>query len=216
MAQYSRDAENQLDNQGEKAENEDEMIIDCAELKKFAKAEKDKKEYGYCSKPKARLDEVVEKRSSALLDRIVRYVQAVAFFADYSSAWGDKPSNYKHVLNTKVPWYDTNNKSEEDLIEAYNQYKAVAKWMLKYGYYIYGELCARLVRWDGRPDRVNTKVDINRSLQGRYCTEGKEPSPAIIQLFREQETKKLRIPKHPQEEQNSRDVSAFSFGENPL
>ena len=37
VAKYSRDAENQLDNQGEKAENEDGIIIDCAELEELAR-----------------------------------------------------------------------------------------------------------------------------------------------------------------------------------
>ena len=152
-AKYSRDAENQLDNQGEKAENEDDVITDYAQLEKLAKAEKDRNEYGYYSKAKARLDEAVEKRSIPLCDRIVNCVQGefrkystisdsgidphvlmaderrtkvVKNLAEYASRFVDKPSNCKDSLNTLVRSYDTTGDTKEWLIRAYNRYKAVA------------------------------------------------------------------------------------------
>ena len=242
-AKYSRDAENQLDNQGEKTENEDEVFTDYAELEELAKNEKDNNEVGYYSKVKAEIDEAVERRSIPLCDRIVSYVQGefeknftaidskidpyilkkdkrrvnvVKNLAQYASRFVAKPSNYKEALHTLIPSYKIEHKTKNELIKAYNRYKAVAEGMLDYGNYVYGEMCERLVRWSGQPNRASTKADIDReAVENRYYTGGTEIKK-IKAFFREQELLARNIPKHPHENQNSRDVSAFSFAGNPL
>ena len=73
-AKYSRDAGNQLDNQGENTENEDEVFADYAELEKLTQDEKNKKELCYYSKVKADIDKAIKPNISALLDNIIQDV----------------------------------------------------------------------------------------------------------------------------------------------
>ena len=227
-AKYSRDAENQLDNQGKKADNE--IVSRYDDLPD---------EY------KAIVDEAVEKRTNALLDRVVKSVSekfSENFTAEdaklgvsvlvedkgrkaivlndlmvNASRYVSHPSNYREVLHRLMPRFSTDNKTREELVEAYNKYKKIAEEMLEYGSYTYSELCRRLHDRAGRYAESSTRTGIDRgAAENRAFKRSPERIKTIIDFFKEQETQKLRIPKHPHEEQNSRDVSAFSFAGNPL
>lgn len=229
-AKYSRDAENQLDNQGEKADNEDEFIGNYDDLPK---------EY------KAIVDKAVERRTNALLDRVVDSVSE-KFFENFTAddaklgvsvlvedtgrkskvlhdlmvnanQYVSHPSNYREVLHNILPKFSVNNKTREELVEAYNTFKKIAEEMLEYGSYTYSELCRRLSDGAGRNVGPSTRTGIDKgAAANRAFQRSPEKIKAITELFKKQETKNLKIPKHPHENQNSRDVSAFSFAGNPL
>ena len=128
-------------------------------------------------------------------------------------------------MKNLVPSYDSAGKSREKIVQDYNLYRDIAKEMYDYGSYVYRELCEELTRSrigqynsrNGEYARRRTKSDIDKIIKRTRAFERRpKATRAITELYGRQALEKLNIPKHPHEKQNSRDVSAFSFGENPL
>ena len=158
---------------------------------------------------------MIDKRKNDVLQRL----------AQYASRFVEKPSNYKDNLKNLVPSYDSAGKSREKIVQDYNLYRDIAKEMYDYGSYVYRELCEELTRSrigqynsrNGEHARRRTKSDIDKIIKRTRTFERRpKATRAITKLYGRQALEKLNIPKHPHEKQNSRDVSAFSFGENPL
>lgn len=145
----------------------------------------------------------------------------------YANKFVEKPSNYKEALKRFIPAQVLDKLSREKLIYDYNLYRNVAREMYEYGSYVYGELCEELARGGtGLYNRRNredvrggnvTRHELERIIaETRIFRLNPEKIKYITELFGKQALEKLKIPKHPHENQNSRDVSAFSFAGNPL
>jgi hypothetical protein len=121
---------------------------------------------------------------------------------EQSSRYSGKVSNYKEALHTLVPWYDTNGKSRDQLVEDYNRFKRLAEEMLNYGTYTFTELCRQFCG-RGRDNVIKNSgrnVESDRDLERRT-----KATKGLRQLFLEQELNNLKRDKHSEQ-------GAFSNG----
>ena len=121
---------------------------------------------------------------------------------EQSSRYSGKVSNYKEALHTLVPWYDTNGKSRDQLVEDYNRFKRLAEEMLNYGTYTFTELCRQFCG-RGRDNVIKNSgrnVESDRDLERRT-----KATKGLRQLFLEQELNNLKHEKHSKQ-------GAFSIG----
>lgn len=121
---------------------------------------------------------------------------------EQSSRYSGKVSNYKEALHTLVPWYDTNGKSRDQLVEDYNRFKRLAEEMLNYGTYTFTELCRQFCG-RGRDNVIKNSgrnVESDRDLERRT-----KATKGLRQLFLEQELNNLKHEKHSEQ-------GAFSNG----
>ena len=204
-AKYSRDAENQLDNQGEKADNEDEAIynsqVDKKVFEKYLSGDERKS---------------IKNNIQKQISENIKDFNALSNPAKIDKAYSSLPLARKTRMEYNTKYVQNN--------EEIKNYYAVLHEYIKRYFFNDGRI-QKVIATQVHDDAKQVGMaSSSRQTFPKFTGKGRDVQEANSRAFatpRLGEYKGIKeqfdklIDKHSKEKQ-SRDVSAFSFGENPL